>query len=186
MRRMGVGLLLIGFLGGAFAAVRNVDMPEAPWAAVSWGGYALGMAVGICGVAVLRLTGRQAASRAGQGEADLVTLDETLGRLVARLGVLNRERETTGVFDVYGLIDDGLAEDLGVFADARESLIPRYGLQGYADVMSRFATAERLINRAWSASVDGYIDEVWACIQRAYAVMIDAHTLLGRLREEGN
>jgi hypothetical protein len=57
-------------------------------------------------------------------------------------------------------------------------------LQRYADVMSRFATAERLINRSWSASVDGYVDEVWSCTERAETMMVEAHTLLKQYNQQ--
>ena len=39
-------------------------------------------------------------------------------------------------------------------------MIHVFGMQNYADVMSNFAAGERYINRVWSASTDGYVDEV--------------------------
>ena len=44
----------------------------------------------------------------------------------------------------------------------------RFDLKTYADVMTEFASAERSINRAWSAAADGYIDEINLCIDRSY------------------
>ena len=49
--------------------------------------------------------------------------------------------------------------ELAKFVDARKSIIPSCGLDTYADVMNSFAAGERYLNRVWSASVDGYIDE---------------------------
>ena len=48
----------------------------------------------------------------------------------------------------------------------RESIAHSYGLQAYAEVMNRFAAGERL-NRVWSASTDGYIEEAHRYIERA-------------------
>ncbi len=45
----------------------------------------------------------------------------------------------------------------------------QYGLQAYADIMSSFAAAERYLNRCWSASADGYVDEVHTYLDRAAA-----------------
>ena len=45
------------------------------------------------------------------------------------------------------------------FIDARPLLINRLGLGGYAELMDRFAAAERQINRAWSAAADGMYHE---------------------------
>ena len=57
--------------------------------------------------------------------------------------------------------DDKLAgADEQLFADFRKSIARKYSLQAYSEVMSHFAAAERYLNRVWSASVDGYIDEV--------------------------
>ena len=58
-------------------------------------------------------------------------------------------------------------EDIDTFVEARESMIPRLGMQRYADIMSPFANGERLLNRAWSASADGYVDEVRSCVATA-------------------
>ena len=46
-------------------------------------------------------------------------------------------------------------------------MIDAFGLQGYADVMSELAAGERYVNRVWSASTDGYIDEVLTFLERA-------------------
>jgi hypothetical protein len=53
------------------------------------------------------------------------------------------------------------------FVMARSTLIHTYGLREYAELMTDFSIAERNINRAWSASADGYIDEVWLSLERA-------------------
>ncbi len=50
---------------------------------------------------------------------------------------------------------------------ARPVLIGRLGLSRFAAFMDRFSAAERLVNRAWSAAVDGYLGESLECIDRA-------------------
>ncbi len=56
---------------------------------------------------------------------------------------------------------------LPTFADSRQALVKRFGLEVYADVMTEFASAERYVNRSWSAAADGYVDEVAASLARA-------------------
>jgi hypothetical protein len=51
--------------------------------------------------------------------------------------------------------------------DARESIAHRHGLAVYGEIMSSFAAGERYLNRVWSASADGYIDEVNTYIEKA-------------------
>jgi putative OPT family oligopeptide transporter len=57
--------------------------------------------------------------------------------------------------------------DLDAFVQARESVAHRYGLQAYAEVMNPFAAGERYLNRVWSTSTDGYVDEAHRYIDMA-------------------
>ncbi len=58
--------------------------------------------------------------------------------------------------------------------DARESIAHRYGLAAYGEVMSSFAAGERYLNRVWSASADGYIDEVNTYLDKAQAQFVES------------
>ncbi len=69
--------------------------------------------------------------------------------------------------DVLRCIDDECTEPFADFADARQALVKRFGLEVYADVMTEFASAERYVNRSWSAAADGYVDEVASSLARA-------------------
>ena len=68
--------------------------------------------------------------------------------------------------------------DLDIFVENRESIGHAFGLQSYADVMTHFATAERYLNRCWSASSDGYTDEVNTYLARAKDQFTQALELL--------
>jgi hypothetical protein len=59
-----------------------------------------------------------------------------------------------------------------------------FGLQGYADIMSAFAAGERYINRVWSASTDGYVDEVLSYLDRATRQFRDANALFVDLQQQ--
>ena len=54
-------------------------------------------------------------------------------------------------------------------------MIHVFGIQNYADVMSNFAAGERYINRVWSASTDGYVDEVREYLERAHRQFIEGY-----------
>lgn len=85
------------------------------------------------------------------------------------------------VYDVHRRIDELVPDHLTRFVEARSSIANAFGLQGYADVMSHFAAGERYLNRVWSASADGYIDEVRGYLGRAEAQFVEARDLLRRL-----
>ncbi len=65
-------------------------------------------------------------------------------------------------------IDELFPGDLNTFVEARETIPHVYGLQAYADVMSHFAAGERYLNRVWSASADGYVDEVRTYLEEGF------------------
>jgi hypothetical protein len=68
---------------------------------------------------------------------------------------------------------------IDTFAGARDALVARYGMGGFAAIMSRFAVMERQINRAWSAAADGAFDESAACVRRARELAPGVTGLLG-------
>lgn len=170
MKAIGYALLGLGFLAGAFFVVR-IERD------VEWFHYGISAAVMLAGLVFVRMGAGEADEEAVHGEGVRV-LARSLEALVGKLEALNGAGESMDVYAVRERIDAELMEDLDAFVQARESMIPRYGMQTYANVMSAFAASERLINRGWSASADGYIDEVWASLARAEAEMRDARERL--------
>lgn len=65
------------------------------------------------------------------------------------------------------------AGPLDAFLTARETLLARFGLAGFAMLMSRFSVFERQINRAWSSAADGDFAEVQDCLERAGPLLED-------------
>jgi hypothetical protein len=167
IRLIGHVLLWLGFLVGAFVAVRSVEVEGAPWSTISWPAYGMAMFVATAGVVVLRST-KTAAGVASAEEAHAIDeLDTILARLQSTLEGWSQQSDELDVYAVHGMIDESLAEDFGRFADLREAMIPEFGLDHYARIMTEFALAERTVNRTWSASADGYIDEVRDCLSGA-------------------
>lgn len=67
---------------------------------------------------------------------------------------------------------------LAAFVDARPRLIAKLGMGGYAELMDRFAAAERQLNRAWSAAADNYLDEATHCLSNVPAMLAEAERKL--------
>ena len=53
-------------------------------------------------------------------------------------------------------------------------LAQKLGAGPYGDFMSRFSTAERDLNRSWSAAVDGYPAEAKESLERAAGAFSEA------------
>jgi len=60
------------------------------------------------------------------------------------------------------------------FVDDRPVLTARFGVGGYARIMDRFASAERILNRAWSAAADRVAVEAIECLHEGVARLADA------------
>jgi hypothetical protein len=174
LRLCGHLLLWIGFLAGAFISVRNIEVVNDPWATISWLEYCSALALSGVGVVVLRKT--QRAARMGKAaEAGAVDrLEELLKKLLNELQRWQTDEGRLAVHDVHGEIDNRLGDDLAEFSELRESLVDAFGLQHFASIMTEFALAERTINRMWSASADGYVDEIELCLTRASAHLENA------------
>ncbi|MEJ8569207.1 hypothetical protein [Elongatibacter sediminis] len=159
MKHLGLILVFAAFLCGAFLSVLD---PRA----VNWLLFAPCMAIGAMGL----LLHRRAVHAAARGDAvlsgNIRNLGACLERIRGRLEALH-ERDDLPTYEARFEIDRLFREDLDAFAEARESMIHVFGIQNYADVMSHFAAGERYINRVWSASTDGYVDEVKQYLTRA-------------------
>ena len=159
MRTLGLALITVGFLGGALFAVLDRE--------VRWGGFVPFLVAGVAGVILAQVAIRRAAREVTRVEADFQTLEVRLRRIVQDVTALDEAKATTDVYDLSGRIDQGLPTEILAFVDARRTLGTAWGPQVYADVMSHFAAGERYLNRVWSTSVDGYVDEAHASLSRA-------------------
>ncbi len=163
-------LLIIGFVFAALVAVLDVTQ-------VNWLLFAAPLAVGFFGVIWHRRRLHAEASHGEVVQGNLSTLQTALGNIVNNLGPMVDKREELPTHQARFDIDRLFREDLNDFANAREAMSHAFGLQAYADVMSAFAAGERYINRVWSASADGYVDEVNTYLQKALNQFKEAHQL---------
>lgn len=69
---------------------------------------------------------------------------------------------------------------IDAFLAARERLIGRHGLSGFARIMDRFSAVERQINRGWSAAADGVLEETEACIAQAIELVGEVEAVMRR------
>ena len=168
MKSLGYLLIAAAFLAGSMAAVTSVD-------AVAWGPFLGALAVGVAGV-VLARRGTVAEERdPARMERHWTTLEQTLARIETHAVDLAARRTEIPTYDVHSEIDRLFPADLAAFVEARGTIAHKAGLEAYAAVMGEFASGERYLNRSWSASVDGYADEVEASLERAAEQFQAAH-----------
>jgi hypothetical protein len=168
-------LVMASFLAGAFIAVLDPVM-------VNWTWMGAALAFGALGLWMYRKALHSEASSGHRVSGNMKVLEFSLANILTNLGDLCARREELPVYEARFEIDRLFREDLDNFAEARESMIHVFGMQKYADVMSAFAAGERYINRVWSASTDGYRDEVHAYLVRARDQFSEANGLFKELQ----
>lgn len=153
MKTISYMIVMAAFLGGAF--LTSLDQTH-----VDWMTFLPVIFAGVIGVVMMK---REEAAQARSSDRlanDRRVLEESLDNIVRNLEALDGRKDAVPTYDMRFEIDKLFREDLFAFADARDSMKHIFGLQSFADVMSSFAAGERYINRVWSASTDGYVDEV--------------------------
>lgn len=174
MKKAGYLMIVIGFIAGALLSV--VDELE-----VQWGFFVCALIVGAIGVVLVQSGKRQHTKSEEKLTSNIQNIQASLSRIAENITQLNAAKDSIDTYDMRGRIDELFSDDLAVFVQARESISHLYGLQAYADIMSYFASGERYLNRIWSASADGYIDEVNIYLDKAQQQFADALVKVRRL-----
>ncbi len=160
MKNLGYLLLAVGFLGGAyFAVLEEETVRVAPFLTL--------FVIGVIGVVMARIAGHKESRNVDVVSANIEAIGTSLGNIVDKARAFDRDKESIDVYELRHHIDREFPDDLDKFVQARQSIAHSYGLQPYADVMNPFAAAERYLNRVWSTSTDGYIDEAHTYITKA-------------------
>ena len=160
-------MVTVGFIAAALASVIDES-------AVNWLWYIPAIGLGVAGVATIRIDDVRKSKTEHHVTANIETVETSLARIADNISKLNSDKHSINTYDMRYRIDELFLEDLAMFVDARESITHRYGLSAYADVMSCFAAGERYLNRVWSASADGYIDEVNAYLDKAREQFVES------------
>lgn len=152
MRVLGFLFVVAGFLAGAFIA--SLDPLQ-----MDWTKFLPALVFGAAGVALMRHALHKESRSEERIRSNRQDIETSLARLVDKLEDMDARKAEFTVDQIAPEVDKLLRHDLDTFAEARETIAHLYGIRVYAEVMSAFAAGERYVNRVWSSSVDGYIEE---------------------------
>lgn len=152
--------VVAAFLAGAF--MTSLDAAE-----VNWVIFVPIVVAGFIAAILFKQASNKAAKSGDLLKNNKTVLIESLDNILQNLESLNGRKDKIPTYEMRFEIDKLFREDLMNFAEARESMKHLFGIQEYADIMSSFAAGERYINRVWSASTDGYVDEVLAYVEKS-------------------
>ena len=167
MKGLSIILVFGAFLAGSFLSV--LDPYEMNWTLMI-----PTLVIGAVGLYLYKTTLHAETRSSHKLSGNIDILGNSLANIVTKLEPLHAGKEDLPVYEARFEIDKLFRDDLANFAEARESMIHVFGIQNYADVMSGFAAGERYLNRVWSASTDGYIDEVKLYLDRALSQFREA------------
>ncbi len=176
MKALSLILIFGAFLVGSFLSVLDPQL-------MNWALMVPALIVGVIGLWLHRKMEHGEHRADDKLSGNIGTLGRSLDNILANLEKLHARKDDLPTYEARFEIDRLFREDLNNFADARESMVHVFGIQNYADVMSNFAAGERYINRVWSASTDGYVDEVNMYIDRALSQFREAHEHFHELRQ---
>lgn len=167
---------LVGTLQSAdvrYARVKEFSFFDWP----HWWLFTASAGVLLLGSLMLRAAGKAAVAAATASEKHetetpqyaLRQVDEAIRSLRAELPSMSGEKQKLRA--IVDRIGEAQRTHLASFVEARPLLIGKLGLGGFAELMDRFAAAERQINRAWSAAADNHLEEAEICLDRAAELM---------------
>ncbi|WP_395375635.1 hypothetical protein [Marinicella sp. W31] len=162
MKNLTLIIVIGAFLAGAF--MTSLDPDE-----VNWMIFIPIAVVGFIAAILYQQASNKAAKSGDLLQNNKEVLIKSLDNILRNLESLNGRKDSIPTYEMRFEIDKLFREDLMDFADARESMKYLFGIQKYADIMSSFAAGERYINRVWSASTDGYVDEVLAYVEKSFS-----------------
>jgi len=171
-------MVTVGFLAAALAAVVDENT-------VNWLWYVPALILGTAGITAIRIIDARRSKTEHHVASRIETVEDSLEKIAANIKRLNAEKHSINTYDMRHRIDELFVEDLEMFVDARESIAHRYGLAAYGEVMSSFAAGERYLNRVWSASADGYIDEVNTYLDKAQEQFSESLGIIRDLAAKG-
>ncbi|MEK7993071.1 MAG: hypothetical protein AAB403_04635 [Planctomycetota bacterium] len=174
MKRLGYLMITTGFLAGSLVAILDKEN-------VQWCYFAAALGVGAAGIVLVRAERHRVSRSEGKLAVSVQAVEASLSRIVENISQLNAQKHSINTSDTRHRIDELLAGDLAAFVNKRESIAHVHGLSAYADIMSYFAAGERYLNRVWSASADGYVDEVNAYLDKAQAQFVESLDKIHRL-----
>lgn len=160
MKKLGYLLVFAGFIGTSLVSVVHTTD-------VDWLYFIVLLLLSVIGIVILRKSEKQETQTEEAVSSNMSEVTASLEAIVKHVKTIKSEVNMEHPQATQSRIDDLLPKELERFVESRKVIGHVHGLQNYANVMSAFATGERYINRVWSASTDGYIDEVVLYVEKS-------------------
>lgn len=159
MKKTGYLLVFVGCIAASLTSVTNVLR-------VNWVYFSIFLIISIIGIFLIRRSEKKETMHEETLSRNMKAIEASLERIVDDVKKIRSGIDPDKPQEVHRRIDETLPDHLETFIESRKTIGHVYGLQAYGHVMNYFAAAERYLNRVWSASTDGYIDEIMEYMER--------------------
>lgn len=173
LKKQSTVLMIVGNLLG-LAAIAGIFIAGVTFETWHW--FFGGIFVAAAGAGFLCVPMELQAAQAGEEDRKEINPVTWTEKILAAINKIDFREFTPG--QIQRQLEEIELEYLVPFAQARHSFQHKYGVVGFANFFSDFATGERNMNRAWSAIVDGYPDESKSSIKKAEDSFQDCHKKL--------
>lgn len=166
-------------------ATATLDLAQAwPSTLPMWGLFA---ALAAVGVALWRVGNAQAAKEAAADGADSTDNPFTLlAGMVDPARKLAQDIGTLTDAQILRRVDEILDGYLLPFVVVRQRVLDRLGMKQGSEILVTVAFGERMLNRVWSATADGHLEEARACYPEALAALEEAQRLAKEATESSS
>ena len=139
--------------------------------------FLVGCAISLLGLVIWRkaLAALATSHEASSEKQDALSLLNALMEPAKKLG---EEIDSLGEEAINSRADTLIETYVLPFAEDRNSIIQEFGMDVGADALCTMAFGERMLNRVWSASADGHVQEARACFPQALAAFEQVHAKL--------
>lgn len=167
--------VVVAIVGGAKSPAEGSDWPDTMWV------FFVGVTVAVIGLVLWRLHERSKARALARGElGDQADAGQLLRDLQAPLDALAAEIGTLPPAQITQRVDGLLNTYVLPFAEVRQQMVTRFGMERGAEILVTVAFGERLLNRVWSAAGDDHAPEARSCFPEAHHAFKEALTQLDR------
>jgi len=156
MKVLAIFLIVISVILSSLSALQSVEK-------VAWIYFIPSLGMGVLGLIIIKLRFKKDKKEAVLNTSNFNNIKVSLTNIINNLDTLKINENNLN--SLNSDLDRLFLEDISKFIEARYLIKYKYGVLSFSNIMSHFAAAERLLNRAWSASVDGYINEVIGSIE---------------------
>jgi hypothetical protein len=179
---MGIAGFLLFAAGVTLTVVGGAKTPAAgsEWPDTMALVYA-GVALAVAGLVLWHLDQRNKARAIARGDlGNRPDAAKLLRAVQAPLDAFAAEIGELPPAQITARVDELLVTYVLPFAEARQQLITRFGMQRGAEILVTVAFGERMLNRVWSAAGDHHVVEARTCLPEAHHAFKEALAQLDR------